>query len=82
MQYPFSAQDLLASSIVMRNYMENAGAKMPWVDLRYLIGDIMYGGHIVNDFDRLLCNCYLDYFLRDELLDLLAPGRKHKVNIL
>ena len=25
-------------------------------------------GHIVNDFDRLLCNCYLD-FLRDELLD-------------
>merc|ERR1711968_223967 len=35
----------------------------------YLIGEIMYGGHIVNDFDRLLCNCYLEYFLRDELLD-------------
>jgi len=69
MQYPFSAQDLQASAIVMRNYMENAGPKVPWLDLRYLIGEIMYGGHIVNDFDRTLCMCYLEYFLRDELLD-------------
>lgn len=29
----------------------------------------MYGGHIVNDFDRDLCNKYLEYFMRDELLD-------------
>ena len=69
MQYPFSIQDLMASGVVLRNYMESAPAKMPWQDLRYLVGEIMYGGHIVNDFDRLLCNCYLDYFLRDELLD-------------
>merc|ERR1712166_595002 len=69
MQYPFSSQDLQASAIVMRNYMENAGPKVPWLDLRYLIGEIMYGGHIVNDFDRTLCMCYLEYFLRDELLD-------------
>ena len=69
MMYPFSIQDLLASAVVLRNYMESAPAKMPWDDLRYLIGEIMYGGHIVNDFDRLLCNCYLDYYLRDELLD-------------
>ena len=69
MQYPFSSQDLQASAIVMRNYMENAGPKVPWLDLRYLIGEIMYGGHIVNDFDRTLCMCYLEFFLRDELLD-------------
>ena len=29
----------------------------------------MYGGHIVNDFDRLLCNTYLDFYMKDELLD-------------
>jgi len=28
-----------------------------------------YGGHIVNDFDRLLCGTYLDWFMKDELLD-------------
>lgn len=26
--------------------------QVPWADLRYLFGEIMYGGHIVNDFDR------------------------------
>lgn len=29
----------------------------------------MYGGHIVNDFDRKLCATYLDFFMKDELLD-------------
>lgn len=28
-----------------------------------------YGGHIVNDFDRLLANEYLDWYMKDELLD-------------
>jgi dynein heavy chain len=49
--------------------MENATGKIPWEDLRYIFGQIMYGGHIVNDFDRLLCVSYLEHFLRDELLD-------------
>ena len=61
--------------------MDSAPSKMPWDDLRYLIGEIMYGGHIVNDFDRLLCNCYLDFYLRDELLDemeLYPYGEEHQ----
>lgn len=29
----------------------------------------MYGGHIVNDFDRKMCATYLDFFMKDELLD-------------
>ena len=50
--------------------MDNAsGGRIPWEDLRYLFGQIIYGGHVVNDFDRLLVSTYLDYFLRDELLD-------------
>ncbi|TYZ60954.1 hypothetical protein PybrP1_011234 [[Pythium] brassicae (nom. inval.)] len=72
MAYPFAASDLLASSTVLRNYMENAPARVPWQDLRYLFGEIMYGGHIVNELDRLVCATYLGYFLRDELLDELS----------
>ena len=51
--------------------MEGAGGsgKIPWEDLRYIFGEIMYGGHIVNDFDRLLARVYLDFYLRDELLE-------------
>ena len=49
--------------------MENTSGKIPWEDLRYIFGQIMYGGHIVNDFDRILCVAYLDHYLKDELLD-------------
>ncbi|KDO33137.1 hypothetical protein SPRG_01949 [Saprolegnia parasitica CBS 223.65] len=72
MKYPFAAGDLIASATVLGNYMENAPTRVPWPDLRYLFGEIMYGGHIVNDVDRLVCNTYLAYFLRDELLDELG----------
>jgi dynein heavy chain len=69
MMYPFSIGDLVNSASVLRNYMESAPAKVPWADLRYLFGEIMYGGHIVNDLDRLLANTYLAFFMKDELLD-------------
>ncbi|ETM55018.1 hypothetical protein L914_01719 [Phytophthora nicotianae] len=72
MLYPFAASDLLASSTVLRNYMDNAPARVPWPDLRYLFGEIMYGGHIVNELDRLVAATYLQYFLRDELLEELS----------
>jgi dynein heavy chain len=56
--------------VVLSNYMENSGGgKIPWADLRYIFGEIMYGGHIVNDFDRKMCATYLDFFMKDELLD-------------
>jgi len=29
----------------------------------------MYGGHIVNDFDRLMSQRMLQFLMRDELLD-------------
>uniref|UniRef100_H3HCG5 AAA+ ATPase domain-containing protein n=1 Tax=Phytophthora ramorum TaxID=164328 RepID=H3HCG5_PHYRM len=70
MMYPFSLGDLRDSAICLQNYLESsAGGKIPWADLRYIFGEIMYGGHIVNDFDRLLANTYLDFYMRDELLD-------------
>jgi dynein heavy chain len=69
MPYPFSLGDLVNSSSVLRNYMESAPAKVPWADLRYLFGEIMYGGHIINDFDRTLANTYMEFFMREDLLD-------------
>lgn len=72
MVYPFSIGDLICSASVLKNYMETASVKVPWADLRYLFGEIMYGGHIVNDFDRLVCATYLDFFMRDGLMDSMA----------
>ena len=36
---------------------------------RYIFGQIMYGGHIVNDHDRLLCMTYLEYILDDDIFE-------------
>jgi len=65
MYYPFSMGDLRDSSIVLNNYLEmnQASGKIPWDDLRYLFGEIMYGGHIVDDRDRYIANTYLSVIM-------------------
>ncbi|KAK3733203.1 hypothetical protein QZH41_019685, partial [Actinostola sp. cb2023] len=74
--YPFNTGDLTISVNVLYNYLE-ANAKVPWTDLRYLFGEIMYGGHITDDWDRRLCMTYLEEYMRPEMLEgelNLAPG--------
>ncbi|GCC24108.1 hypothetical protein chiPu_0002508 [Chiloscyllium punctatum] len=74
--YPFNNGDLTISVYVLYNYLE-ANPKVPWDDLRYLFGEIMYGGHITDDWDRKLCRTYLEEYIKNEMLDgelLLAPG--------
>ena len=51
--------------------------QVPWEDLRYLFGEIMYGGHITDDWDRRLCRTYLEEYMHPDMLDgelYLAPG--------
>jgi len=69
MQYPFSLGDLRDSAVCLNNYMEHADSNIPWEDLRYIFGQIMYGGHIVNDYDRVMCLEYLNFIMADGLLD-------------
>ena len=51
-------------------------AQVPWDDLRYIFGEIMYGGHIVEDWDRRLANAYLNRYMVDALIEGLEmfPG--------
>ncbi|XP_077407169.1 dynein axonemal heavy chain 9 isoform X2 [Vanacampus margaritifer] len=74
--YPFNTGDLTISVNVLFNYLE-ANPKVPYDDLRYLFGEIMYGGHITDDWDRHLCATYLEDFIKPEMMDgdlYLAPG--------
>lgn len=66
--YPFNAGDLTISVYVLHNYLE-ANNNVPWEDLRYLFGEIMYGGHITDDWDRRLCRTYLEEFMQQNLID-------------
>ncbi|XP_063285477.1 dynein axonemal heavy chain 11-like [Pelobates fuscus] len=75
-QYPFNFGDLTISVSVLYNYLE-ANTQVPWEDLRYLFGEIMYGGHITDDWDRRLCRTYLEEYMQSNQFDrklALAPG--------
>jgi len=79
--YPFNFGDLTACAQVAMNYLEN-NPKVPWDDLRYIFGDIMYGGHVTDHFDRVLVANYLNAYLCDELVEgfEIFPGCKTPQN--
>jgi dynein heavy chain len=66
--YPFNPGDLTTCVDVLANNLEDR-AKIPWEDLRYVFGEIMYGGHITDDWDRELCKAYLSYLVSHEVLE-------------
>lgn len=60
-----------------RSFLPSPISQVPFDDLRYLFGEIMYGGHITDDWDRRLCRTYLEEFIKPEMLEgelSLAPG--------
>jgi len=75
--YSFNTGDLTICADVLYNYLEN-NATVPWEDLRYMFGEIMYGGHITDKWDRRTNSTYLKVLLREELFKgmALAPGFK------
>jgi dynein heavy chain len=80
-KYPFNDGDLTICGQVLRNYLNSAealGTEVPYADLRYLFGEIMYGGHITDPWDRRVNNTYLGVLIQPELLTgmNLAPGFK------
>ena len=88
MFYPFNIGDLRDSyAVLCKNAESNTSGKIPWADLKYIFGEIMYGGHIVDDWDRRLCNSYLEYLLQPGLcteeFELLpfVEGKKYSLRV-
>eukprot|EP00438_Fugacium_kawagutii_P029236 Skav229571 [mRNA] locus=scaffold568:673830:686456:+ [translate_table: standard] len=72
-KYPFNDGDLTICAQAHR-----LDSDVPWPDIRYIFGEIMYGGHITDQWDRRVCNTYLLTLVLPELLSNmnLAPGFK------
>lgn len=72
MSYPFNIGDLRDSYLVLCKQIEGGGGgKVPFEDLIYIFGEIMYGGHITDDLDRILCKSYLYQIMHEQLFDEL-----------
>jgi len=48
-----------------------ADVEVPWEGMRYIVGEINYGGRVTDDMDRRLLRCLIDKFLSP---DVLADG--------
>jgi dynein heavy chain len=82
-KYGFNTGDLTICGDVLEAYIraefENSGGKpgIPWADLKYVFGEIMYGGHITDFWDRQVDNNYLSLIFDEGVLvqgGLLGPG--------
>lgn len=64
---------------MLHNYLTKY-EKIPYDDLRYIYGEIMYGGHITDGWDRRTNNTYLKVLIRPEIMNGMqltcAPGFK------
>jgi len=76
-KYSFNNGDLLICSDILRSYLDSNEC-VPWDDLRYIFGEIMYGGHITDAWDRRVCQSYLEVYQQEGLFQgcELAPAFK------
>ena len=74
-KYSFNTGDLIICSNVLSSYLDN-NSEVPWDDLRYIFGEIMYGGHITDAWDRRICNTYLRVYQDPAIFEDMefAPG--------
>jgi dynein heavy chain len=72
-KYSFNTGDLTICANVLQAYIE-ANPVVPWDDIRYIFGEIMYGGHITDAWDRRTCNSYLAVLVNDQLFNNLELG--------
>ena len=65
--YNFNDGDLRICGDILHNYLSKF-EKIPYEDLKYLFGEIMYGGHITDVWDRRTNETYLKVLIKPEIL--------------
>merc|ERR1712166_325981 len=77
--YNFNDGDLRICGDILHNYL-GSYEKVPYADLQYLYGEVMYGGHITDNWDRRTNNTYLKVLIKPKIMEgmnmTLAPGFK------
>ncbi|XP_056232067.1 dynein axonemal heavy chain 10 [Seriola aureovittata] len=69
--YDFNESDFLVCMEILNTYLTKAhnqgDSNIPWGSLKYLIGEVMYGGRAIDSFDRRILTVYMDEYLGDFL---------------
>uniref|UniRef100_A0A4W5NCU9 Dynein axonemal heavy chain 10 n=1 Tax=Hucho hucho TaxID=62062 RepID=A0A4W5NCU9_9TELE len=75
--YDFNESDFQVCMEILDTYLTKAhtqgDTKIPWGSLKYLIGEVMYGGRCIDSFDRRILTVYMDEYLGDFIFDTFQP---------
>jgi len=67
-RYAFDESDLETSIAIMRRFLEEQD-DIPWDALRFVTGQINYGGRVTDDWDRRCLMSILGYYVTPRILD-------------
>ncbi|XP_068610937.1 dynein axonemal heavy chain 10 [Brachionichthys hirsutus] len=70
--YDFNESDFFVCMEILDTYLtraHNQDTGIPWESLKYLIGEVMYGGRAIDSFDRRILTVYMNEYLGDFLFD-------------
>lgn len=67
--YEFNSSDWLASCYFVQNHLEDLehGKGISWVTVRYMLGEVQYGGRVTDDYDKRLLNTFTRVWFSDSL---------------
>ncbi|XP_027269695.1 dynein heavy chain 10, axonemal isoform X2 [Cricetulus griseus] len=75
--YDFNESDFQVCMEILSTYLTKAfqqhDPRIPWGSLKYLIGEVMYGGRAIDSFDRRILTTYMDEYLGDFIFDTFQP---------
>ncbi|XP_060580911.1 dynein axonemal heavy chain 10-like isoform X1 [Ruditapes philippinarum] len=75
--YDFNESDFSVCMEILKTYLQKSfdlgEAKIPWNSLKYLIGEVMYGGRAIDNFDRRILNTYMSEYMGDFIFDTFQP---------
>ncbi|XP_026741363.1 dynein heavy chain 10, axonemal [Trichoplusia ni] len=82
--YDFSESDFVVCMQILQCYLDRCyvvNGPIPWATLKYLFGEVMYGGRVIDDFDRRTVSTYMEEYLGDFLFDKFQPFHFYHDNV-